>query len=292
MKNTLIYRLRGLAIGIAALVMVLLLSACSGFTGTANSTGNSVTITGTITAVDAQHGTVTLNVNGQAYTISGLNATQTSELQGQVGKVYQISASQNSNGSYTINVGNNSITVESNPNTTQGVQTETPDNNETSTANEPGSIKFTGKVLQVSSNALTVALPNGQSLSVNIVNGQTDTSDLNGALPTVGQLIKAEANANSDGSFTATKLSATDSGDLQDQNVVEYDGVTTSAVSADNVLHFAVGNKSFSYTITSSADLGDFNNNAQSIGNNQAVKVKVQFQGSNGTILSVGNAND
>lgn len=292
MKNTVMNRFRGLAIGIAALMVVLLMSACSGFAGIGNSTGNSVTITGKITAVDAQHGSVTLNVNGQNYTISGLNATQVSQLQGQVGKTYQISATQNSDGNYTVTVGNNSINVETNPNATPGVETETPDNNETSTIPEPGSIKFIGKVQQVSANAVTVDMPNGQSLSMTIVNGQTDTSDFNGALPTVGQMVKAEANANNDGSFTATKLSIPDSGDLQDQNVVEYQGVTNSAVGADNVLHFTVGNHSFSYSIASSADLGDFNNNAQSITNNQTITVKVQFQANTGTITKVSNPNN
>src|SRR5579884_2354121 len=270
MKNTLIYRFRALAIGFAALLMVLLISACSGFTGTGNSTGNTVTITGKITSVDAQHGTVTLDVNGQSY---------------------KISATQNSDGSYTISVGNNSITVETSTDATPGVQTETPDTGETPTANEPGSIKFTGKVLQVSSSSITVAMPNGQSLTMAIVNGQTDTSDFNGGLPTVGQMIKVEATAASNGNFTATKLSIADSGDLQDQGVVEYQGITTSVVGPDNVLHFTVGNQSFNFPITGSTDLSDFNNNARSIASNQAVTVKVQFQGSTGTILSVSNPN-
>ncbi len=291
MKNTLIYRFRALAIGFAALMMVLLISACSGFSGTGNSTGNSVTITGKITSVDAQHGTVTLDVNGQSYTISGLNASQVAQLQGQVGKTYKISATQNSDGSYTITVGNNSITVETSTDATPGVQTETPDTGETPAANEPGSIKFTGKVLQVSSSSITVAMPNGQSLSMAIVNGQTDTSDFNGGLPTVGQMIKVEATAASNGNFTATKLSIADNGDLQDQNVVEYQGITTSVVGPDNVLHFTVGNQSFNFPITGNTDLSDFNNNARSIASNQAVTVKVQFQGSTGTILSVGNPN-
>jgi hypothetical protein len=291
MKNTLIYRFRALAIGFAALMMVLLISACSGFSGTGNSTGNSVTITGKITSVDAQHGTVTLDVNGQSYTISGLNASQVAQLQGQVGKTYKISATQNSDGSYTITVGNNSITVETSTDATPGVQTETPDTGETPAANEPGSIKFTGKVLQVSSSSITVAMPNGQSLSMAIVNGQTDTSDFNGGLPTVGQMIKVEATAASNGNFTATKLSIADNGDLQDQNVVEYQGITTSVVGPDNVLHFTVGNQSFNFPITGNTDLSDFNNNARSIASNQAVTVKVQFQGSTGTILSVSNPN-
>jgi Domain of unknown function (DUF5666) len=291
MKKTLFYRFRGLAIGIVGLMMVLLMTGCSGFVGTGNSTGNGITITGTVTAVDAQHGTVTLDVNGQSYTISGLNSSQVSELQGQVGKTYQISATQNSNGTYTTSVGNNSITLETDPGVTPTVQTETSNNDGTPGVNDPGSIKFNGKVLQVSSNVITVAMANGRPLSMSIVNGQTDMSDFNGTLPTVGQLIKAEATANSNGSFLATKLNIADSGDLQDQSVVEYQGITTSAVAADNVIHFNVGNQSFSYSINSSTELKDFNYNAHSIGNNQAVKVKVQFQGNNGIVLSVDNTN-
>lgn len=286
MKKGLLFQFRGLTIGIVGLVMVLLMTACSGFTGT-NTTGNSISITGKITAVDAQHGTVSLDVNGQTYTISGLSSSQEAALQGQVGKNYQVSATQNSNGTYTINVGNNSITLVTNQNATPGVQTETPGANETSTTNAPGNIQFTGQVQQVSGSSVKVAMPNGQSLTMNTVNGQTDLSDFNGALPAVGQLVKAEANANTDGSFTATKLSTADSQD----NTVKYQGVTTSAVGSDNVIHFAVGNLGLSYTINPGADLKDFNNNAQSISNNQAVKVEVQFTGSNGVVTKVGNPN-
>ena len=284
MKKGLILQLRGLAIGIVGLMVVLLMTACSGFAGT-NTSGNSITITGKITAVDAQHGTVSLDVNGQTYTISGLSASQEAALQGQVGKTYQISATQNSNGTYTINVGNNSIIV-ANQGATPGVQTETSGGNETPAANQAGTIQFTGKVLQVSGSSVVVAMPNGQPVTMS-TNAQTDLGDFNGALPAVGQIIKAGANANTDGSFTATKLSTTDNLD----NTVKYQGVTTSTVGSDNVLHFVVGNKSLSYTIISGADLKDFNNNAQSIGNNQAVKVEVQFQGSNGVVTKVSNLN-
>ncbi|HET9920482.1 MAG TPA: DUF5666 domain-containing protein [Ktedonobacteraceae bacterium] len=291
MKKTLLFQSRGLIIGFVGLMMVLLMTACSGFAGVASTNGNSLAITGKVTAVDAQHGTVSLNVNGQTYTISGLSSSQVAALQGQVGKTYKISATQNSNGTYTINVNNNAITLETNPSATPGVETETPNNNETPTTSGTGNIQFTGKVQQVNGNAITVALPDGQSLTMNIVSGQTDLSDFNNAAPAVNQIVKAEANANSDGSFSATKISMADSGDLQKQNIVKYQGITTSAVGSDNMLHFTVGNHSYSYAINASTELKDFNSNAQSIGNNQAVKVEVQFQGATGTVLSVGNPN-
>jgi hypothetical protein len=57
------------------------------------------------------------------------------------------------------------------------------------------------------------------------------------------------------------------------------------------VIHFAVGNKGFSYAIGSNADLGDFNGNAQSIANNASVKVEVTFNGATGSVTKVSNAN-
>jgi len=285
MKKGLLLQFRSLAIGIVGLIIVLLMTACSGITG-GNTSGNSITITGKITALDAQHGTVSLDVNGQNYTISGLSASQEAALQGQIGKTYQFSATQNSNGTYTINVGNNSITLTA-QDATPGVQTETPNSTETPTSNQAGTIKFTGTVRQVNGNNIVVAMPNGQTLTISVVNGQTDLSDFNGALPTVGQLVKIEANATSNG-FIATKLGSADNQD----NTIEYQGITTSAVGADNTIHFAVGNQSLSYVLAASTDLGDFNNNAQSIGNNQAVQVEVQFQGSNGIVTKVSNPNN
>ena len=66
------------------------------------------------------------------------------------------------------------------------------------------------------------------------------------------------------------------------------EGITTSAVGANRVLHFTVGTKSYTYTLPASADLSDFNGNAQAIGNNMSVKVKVQVPSN--TVVSVGNA--
>ena len=115
-------------------------------------------------------------------------------------------------------------------------------------------------------------------------------NDFNNTTPTVGATIKVAANANTDGSYTATKLGSTDQGDLSNPtklNTVDFQGMTTSAVGADRVIHFTVGNKSYSYTIGSGADLSDFNNNAQGIQTNQPVKVEVLFNGSNGSITKV-----
>ena len=249
-------------------------------------------ITGKIQSVDVANGTVTLSVQGQSQpiVIKGLTSAQASALQSQVGKTYTITATQNSDGSYQTNVGSNP--VQSAPGAPEGI--ETPNANETSSAPEPGSISFIGKVQRVSSSSIVVSMPDGSTLSMNIVNGQTDLSDFNGSLPGANQLIKVDANTNSDGSFTATKLKTTDSGDTSNQtklNTVDFQGVTTSAVGSDGVIHFKVGNKSFSYTIGSNANLGDFNNNAQSIQANQAVKVEVQFNGATGNVVKVSNAN-
>ena len=92
----------------------------------------------------------------------------------------------------------------------------------------------------------------------------------------------------------AAKLKTTDQGDLSDPtklNTVDYQGVTSSAVGSDRVIHFAVGNKSYSFTIGSTADLSDFNNNAQAIQTNQMVKVEVLFNGSTATVTKVSSSN-
>lgn len=282
-------RFRMVIIGMAVLLLMVLFTACAGVT----TTNGTVSITGKIQSVDVANGTVTLNVQGQSQpiVIKGLSSAQVSALQSQVGKTYTITATQNSDGSYQIEV--NGKLVLSAPGTPEGIQTS--DNNETPSASEPGgSISFIGRVQNASSSSIEVSMPDGSKLTMNIVNGQTDLSDFNGSLPGANQLIKVEANANSDGSFTATKLKTTDSGDTSNQtklNTVDFQGVTTSAVGSDGVIHFKVGNKSFSFTIGSNADLSDFNNNAQSIQANQAVKVEVLFNGNSGSVVKVSNAN-
>jgi hypothetical protein len=260
-----------------------LFTACAGV-GTNGGNGN-LTVSGSVVSVSPQNHSVTLNINGQQKTISGLTDQEISALQSQVGKMYAIQVTQNSDGSYEIVTGSNP-TAEDTPGAG-----ETPTTNETPGANEPGSINFTGKVQSASNSSIVVSLPDGSSLTMSIVSGQTDLSDFNNALPAAGQTITVQATANTtDGSFLASKLGQADSGDLQNQNVVDFQGVTTSAVGTDHVIHFAVGNKSFSYAIGSNADLGDFSGNAQNIGNGASVKVEVTFNGTTGTATKVSSA--
>ena len=259
-----------IVVGIAALVLMIMFTACAGV-GTTNSNGLT-TLSGSVVSVDATNHTVTLSVNGQTRTIKNIPDNVISNLQGQVGKFFAIQVTQNSDGSYNIQSGTNV----------------TPEANETSSVNEPGSIDFIGNVQSVSSSNIVVKMADGSTLSMSIVSGQSDLSTFNGAQPSVGQLIKVSATANN-GSFTATELKPTDSGDLQNQNTVTIKGVTTQAVGSDLVIHLTVGNRSFSFPIASTAELKDFNGNAQSIVNGTSVKVTVQFNGTSGSVLDVSN---
>lgn len=149
-----------------------------------------------------------------------------------------------------------------------------------------GGISFIGPVKSVSGSTLVMTAPNGQAYTLTI-SAQTDRSAYNGSLPTVGSSVNMDAIVNQDGSFTASILKPAVQGD-PDLNVIAYTGITTSAVGADRVLHFTVGTKSYTYTLPASANLSDFNGNAQAIGNNLSVKVKVQVPSN--TVVSVGNA--
>ncbi len=101
-------------------------------------------------------------------------------------------------------------------------------------------------------NSLVVTMPTGGTLSFT-TNGATDLKDWNNGLPGVGTHVKVEVNANSDGSFTATKVGNVDNNN--DTTQAQYTGVTTAAIGSDHVLHFKVGNQSFSFPIASNADL-------------------------------------
>lgn len=273
---------RQIVMGIAILALMALFSACAGVS--TNGGNGNLTLSGSVVSVSPQNHSVTLNINGQQKTINGLTNAEIASLQSQVGHVYSIQVTQNSDGTYEI-MTNTNPTEEDTPETG-----ETPSTGNTPGANEPGSINFIGKVQSVSSSSIVVSLPDGKSLTMSI-NSQTDRSDFNNALPTVGQTIKVEATANANGSFLASKLQPTDTTDTTDQNVVDFQGVTTSAVGADHVIHFGVGNQSFSYAIGANADLSDFNGNAQSIARGTSVKVEVTFSGTTGSATKVSNAN-
>ncbi|HEX9132453.1 MAG TPA: hypothetical protein VF844_09180 [Ktedonobacteraceae bacterium] len=264
-----------IVVGIAALVLMVLFSACAGVGTT--TPGGVTTLSGSVVSVDLNNHSVTLNVNGQTRTINNVPNDVLTTLQSQVGKAYRFQLTQNSDGSYNIETG-----------TTPELDEGTPTSNETASVTEPGSIDFIGRVQSVTSSSIVVSMPDGSTLPMSIVSGQTDLSKFNGALPGVGQVIKVSATANN-GSFTATDLKPTDSGDLQDQNKATFQGVTTQAVGSDRMIHFSVGNRSFNFTIAPTADLKDFSGNAQSIANRTFVKVKVQFIGTSGTATDVSN---
>lgn len=284
MKQILIRRVRVLILCVSCLFLLLTAAAC-GNTSTPGANGNTVVITGTVQSVNSTNHSVTVSVNGQSYTINGLTDTQVTQLQSQTGKSYKITATQNADGSYTITAGSSPVA----DNSTPGVAT-TPASNG---ANQPGSISYIGNVQDVNPSSIKVGLPNGDSLTMSIT-AQTDHGDFGTGLPQNGQQVKVKATALPDGSFTATSLDVVKPGDAADPtkvNTVDFSGVTTSAVGADNVVHFRIGSKDFSYTASTTTQIKDFTS-LQAIPANTPIKVDVQFNGSNGTVLKVGNGND
>jgi hypothetical protein len=147
-----------------------------------------------------------------------------------------------------------------------------------------GGISFIGPVKSITSSSLVMSAPNGQTFTL-AINAQTDRSAFGGSLPAVGTSVDMDSAANPDGSFTATILKPARPGD-PDLNVIAYTGITTSAVGADSVIHFTAGIKSYTFTIPPTADVSAFGANAQAIGNNVTVKVKVQYPAN--TVVSVG----
>jgi hypothetical protein len=282
---------RKIVVTTISLVLLILLTACAGV-GT-NANGSVTSITGTITGVSTSNNSVTLSVGGTSYTVNGLSTQEVQALQSQTGKTYTVQVTQNSDGSYSITVGTNptpaanetpGVNETPEPSETPG-STETP--NSTETANSTGSFTLVGPVQSASSSSLTVTMPDGTALNI-AINAQTDQSDLNGAQLNAGQKVKVDVTGTSSG-LSADKIKLADSGDQADANTIEFKGATTQAVGSDHMLHFNVGNHSFSYAIGSSANLGDFNGNASSIASGTPVKVKVQFNGTTGTIIKVSN---
>jgi hypothetical protein len=157
----------------------------------------------------------------------------------------------------------------------------------TTVAFKAGGISFIGPVKSITSSSLVMSAPNGQTFTM-AINAQTDRSAFGGSLPAVGASVDMDSAVNPDGSLTATILKPARPGD-PDLNVIAYTGITTSAVGTDRVIHFTVGVKSYTFAIPATAVLSDFGGNAQAIGNNASVKVKVQFPAN--TIVSIGNPN-
>lgn len=149
-----------------------------------------------------------------------------------------------------------------------------------------GGISFIGPVKSITSSSLVMSAPDGQSYTLALT-PQTDRSAFGGNLPTVGASVNMDATINPDGSFNATILKPAVPGD-PDLNTIAYTGITTSAVGTDRVLHFTAGLKSYTFTIPTTADVADFGGNAQTIGNNVGVKVKILFPAK--TVVSVGSA--
>jgi Domain of unknown function (DUF5666) len=276
--------LRHVVISIAILVVMVVFSACSGL-------GNGqTTLAGSITSVNASTGTVVVSVSGQSDTIKNVPANVIQLLQSQVGKTYSVQVTTNSDGSFSIVSGTTPIlsnsegtpTTNDTPSTNDTPTTETT----TTTTNAPGSMTFYGSVQSTGSNSLVVTMPTGGTLSFT-TNSATDLKDWNNGLPSVGTQVKVAVNANSDGSFTATKVGNVDAANNNTQAV--YTGVTTAAVGSDHIIHFTVGNKSFSFAIASNADLSAFNGN---IANGTTVTVTVQFSGSTGSVTQVGNSSN
>lgn len=156
----------------------------------------------------------------------------------------------------------------------------------TTVAFKAGGISFIGPVKSNTGSSIAMSAPNGQTYTL-AINAQTDRSAYGGGLPAVGASVNMDAIINPDGSYTATILKPAVQGD-PDLNVIAYTGITTSPVGADRVLHFTAGVKSYTFTLPTTADLSDFGGNAQAIGNNVSVKVKVQFP--TNAVVSVGNA--
>src|SRR5258707_12286575 len=183
-------------VGIAALVVMVLFTACAGV-GT-NAGASTLNLSGSVVSVDTQHDSVTVSVNGQTKTINNVPSNVLTALQGQVGKIYSFQVTQNSDGSYNIVSGTN-VTPEAN----EGITPET--NNETPSVNEPGNLQFIGNITSNSNGSIVVSMPNGSSLSGS-TNAQTDLGDFNNTHTVVKTPVKVAAISNHDGSYTASKI--------------------------------------------------------------------------------------
>ena len=291
-------QVRLLSVSVCSLFIIVLLSACqgvvtsngNGYSSNGAATTGSSYITGQIQSVNTQAHSVTLLVNGQQFTVSGLTDQQIAALQSQKNQTYTFQLTQ------PVRSGTSAYTIHQNTQPQEASSNSTPTSSAVSNQNSTpvqGNMQFAGKVQSVSGNNFVVSTPDGQSLSINIIIGQTDTSNMDDTQLSAGQIIRVKATTDQNGNFVASRLSLDKPDDQQyDMSNAQYLGVTTSAVGTSNQISFQVGNKSYSFPISPRADLGDFNDNAQSIQNNMQVQVKVTFNGTNGKVVKISNPND
>jgi predicted small secreted protein len=288
MSKPVMNRIRIFIVSVCSLFIIGLLSACQGVvtsSGSYNGTSaNGNAVTGQLQAVNAQAHSVTLSVNGQQITISGLTDQQIAALQSQLNQTYTFQVTPSGNNTYTIN--QNTQPQQENTSTTASTT------NQNGTPAQ-GDIEFAGKVQSVNGTSAVIATPDGQSLTIAIVTGVTDTSDMNGTALSAGQIVKVKASTDQNGNLVASKLGIDKPEDQQqDMSTVQYQGITTSSVGANNQISFKVGHQSYTFPIANGADLKDFNNSAQAIGNNMPVQVKVLFTGTRGTAVKISNPNN
>jgi hypothetical protein len=297
MKKSLLNHVRPLVVCIAGLCIMVFFAACSGVATTTNSNGTTTSsITGKLVSVNPSTQSATFSTNNnQQVTVNQLPSDLITQLQSRVGQQVTLTVTQNGN-TYNFSA-NTSVTANGTPVATANTTTTTSGQPTTTAAVEPGKLDFYGKVQSINASGITVAMPNGDAITM-AINAQTDRdSDFANGQPTIGQQIELKGITNQDGTFTATKLGFLKQDDLSDTvklNTVDFEGVTTSTVGSDKALHFTVGNKPYTFTLnTATTEIKHFNTNQpQAIPNNQPVKVTVQFNGSNGTVTKVENNAD
>jgi hypothetical protein len=294
MNHSLLGRVRLAVVCVCSLFVMLLFAACgsiAGTTGSGPATGTgSATITGQVVSVNAATHSAVVNVNGQQYTINGLSDQEISQLQAALTKTWSFQVT-GGNGSYTVSSG---TTPQEQDNATPQVNV-TPANNGNQGTGAPaqGSINFIGAVQSVNASSISVKMPNGDIVSMSI-NSLTDHKDFGVSLPSSSQQVKVDAITNSDGSFTAKSLDAVKPDDQANPiklNTVDFKGVTTSAVGTNGVINFKVGNKSYSFTISSTTVVKNFAS-AQAIGSGQPVEVTVLYSNGSPNVQEVKNNTD
>ena len=275
---------------------ILLFAACEGVSSSAN---GALTVSGKILSVNSSAGSVTVqgNVNGQqqTVTIGGLTAQELSTLQSHVNSNYAFQVTQNGN-NYTLTTNTEPVSQDGatpeNTTTSSTTPEATTDTNTNTGGNAQGNISLTAKIQSATNTSLVVLLPDGRPLTMSLT-PNTDRHDFTGPF-NQGQVLKVKAITNPDGSLQASELknASTDQGDQNnDLNKVSFQGITTNTVGSDNLLHFKVGNQNYTASIINTTELKNLNN-AQSIGNNQVVKVDVIFNGSTANAVKVEMAND